>query len=332
MRLIIDDYGSYIHKKGNRFIISNQAHEREFSADIISQILIYKGAAITSAAIALAVEKGIDIVFFDRMGKPFARAYSCRFENAAAIHRHQIEAYDTEKGISLITGIIEAKIKNQAFLLKSLAKNRNDSDLKDRAEKIMSQTEKLTAGKTIEESRQKFLGIEGEASRQYFQALQDVLPQEAYRGQRTRQPPQDLFNALLSYGYGVLFTEIEKACILSGLDPYMGFLHADRTGKPSMVLDMMEEFRQPVVDRSIITLISKKIVQKNDLKPVENGYYLDSFGKHKVVESVVTRLSNITTYKNFRHSFSNLILQQARAIVRFISGEIDVYSPFIYGW
>ncbi len=332
MRLIIDDYGSYIHKKGNRFIISNQSHEREFSADIISQVLVYKGAAVTSAAIALAVEKGIDMVFFDKMGKPFARAYSCKSESAAAIHRHQIKAYDTGKGISLITGIIEAKIKNQAFLLKSLAKNRNDSDLKDRAEKIMSHAEKLTAGKTIEESRQKLLGIEGEASRQYFLALQDVLPQEAYMGQRTRQPPQDLFNALLSYGYGVLFTEIEKACILSGLDPYMGFLHADRAGKPSMVLDMMEEFRQPVVDRSMITLVSKKVVQKNDLKPVENGYYLDSFAKHKVVESVVTRLSNITTYKNFRHSFSSLILQQARAVVRFISGETDLYSPFIYGW
>jgi CRISPR-associated protein Cas1 len=72
------------------------------------------------------------------------------------------------------------------------------------------------------------MGIEGEASRQYFGAMKEVLSPEVYKGQRTRQPPQDLFNALLGYGYGVLFTEIEKACILSGLNPYMGFLHADR--------------------------------------------------------------------------------------------------------
>ena len=86
-------------------------------------------------------------------------------------------------------------------------------------------------------SRQKLMGIEGEAAKQYFSALSQVLPEESYLGWRTRQPPQDLFNALLGYGYGVLFTELEKAVILSGLDPYMGFLHADRACKPSMVLD-----------------------------------------------------------------------------------------------
>jgi CRISPR-associated protein Cas1 len=330
MRLIIDDYGTYIHKKGNRFIISNPAHQKEFSADIVSQILVYKGAAVTSAAVALAVEKGIDIVFFDRTGKPFARTYSCKFENSASIHRSQIKAYESGKGISLMKSITEAKIRNQSFLLKILAKDRNNEQLKVHAENLMNLIEKLECGRTIEEARQKFMGMEGEASRQYFHALQYVLPQDIYKGQRTRQPPQDLFNALLGYGYGVLFTEIEKACILSGLDPYMGFLHADRPGKPSMVLDMMEEFRQPVVDRSMITLVSKKIVQQNNIRPFENGYYLDKFAKHKVVESVVTRLSNIITYKNFRHSFSSLILQQARAVVRFICGEINVYSPFIY--
>ncbi len=86
------------------------------------------------------------------------------------------------------------------------------------------------------------------------------------------------------------------------------------------------------MDRSIITLVSKKVVQQSNIKPVENGYYLDNFGKHKAVESVVTRLSNMITYKNFRHSFSSLVLQQARNVARFISGEIEIYSPFIYGW
>jgi CRISPR-associated protein Cas1 len=108
MRLIIDDYGTYIHKKGNRFIISNPAHQKEFSADIVSQILVYKGAAVTSAAMELAVKNGIDIVFF------------------------------------------EAKIRNQSFLLKILAKDRNNEQLKNRAEKLMSLIEKLECGRTIE--------------------------------------------------------------------------------------------------------------------------------------------------------------------------------------
>lgn len=332
MRLIIDDYGTYIHKKGNRLIISNHAHEKEFSADIVSQILVYKGAAITSASIALAVEKGIDIVFFDTMGKPFARTYSCKSENTASIHRNQVKAYESQKGISFMRSIIEAKIRNQSFLLKILGKDRNNEKLRDSAEKILLLVSKLKCSKPADKSRQKLMGIEGEAAKQYFSALEYVLPEETYSGLRTRQPPGDLFNALLSYGYGVLFTEAEKACILSGLDPYMGFLHADRTGKPSMVLDLMEEWRQPIVDRSIITLISKKVVQKSNIRPEGSGYYLDNFAKHKVVGSVIMRLSNMTTHKNFRHSFSSLVLQQARGVVKFIGGEIENYSPFIYGW
>jgi len=213
-------------------------------------MLIYKGAAISSAAIALAVEKGIDIVFFDNIGKPFARTYSCKFENAASVHRHQIKAYDNGKGISLITGIIKAKIRNMAVLLEILAKDRNNSQLKDMAEKIKTSIERLEINENIDISRQKLLGIERDAARQYF-------------------------NALLGYGYVILFTEIEKAAILSWLDPYSGFLHADRPGKPSMVLDMMEEWRQPVVDRSMITLVSRKVVRQDNLTRVENGFYLE---------------------------------------------------------
>ncbi len=332
MRLIIDNYGTYIHKKKNRFIILNQTHDNEFSADKVSQILIYRGAAITADAIDLAVKHGIDIIYLDKIGRPFARTYSCKFENSASVHRHQVQAYDNEKGTALMTGFIEGKIKNQSYLLKRLAKTRNDDRLRHIAEKIIYQVEKLSTGKTIDESRNIVMGIEGQASRQYFQALTYVLPENVYCGHRIKQPPGDLCNALLSYGYGILYTEVEKACILAGLNPYMGFLHTDRPGKPSMVLDLIEEFRQPVVDRSVITLVSKRIVQENNVEPVENGYYLDNFGKHKVVEAIVIRLTKVIPYKNLQHSFSSLIQQQARQVVKFISGETKGYSPFVHRW
>ncbi|TFH40644.1 MAG: CRISPR-associated endonuclease Cas1 [ANME-2 cluster archaeon] len=332
MRLIIDKYGTYIHKKKNRFIILNQSQDNEFSADKVSQILIYRGAAITADAIDLAVKHDIDIVYLDKIGRPFARTYSCKFENSASVHRHQVRAYDNEKGIALMAGFIEGKIKNQSYLLKRLAKTRDDDRLRNIAEKIIYQTEKLSTGKTIDGSRNIIMGIEGEASKRYFQALTYVLPENVYCGHRIKQPPGDLFNALLSYGYGILYTEIEKACILAGLNPYMGFLHADRLGKPSMVLDLIEEFRQPVVDRSVITLVSKRSVQENNVEPVENGYYLDNFGKHKVVEAIVTQLAKVISYRNFQHSFSSLIQYQARQVVKFISGENKSYSPFIHRW
>ena len=228
-------------------------------------------------------------------------------------------------------GMIEAKVRNQSSLLKSLAKNREDRELEEIAEHIFSLCAGLPEGGDIDMSRNRLFGIEGEASREYFGALGTVLPEKAYSGKRTKQPPEDLFNALLSYGYGILYTEVEKACVLAGLDPYMGFMHTDRPGKPSMVLDLMEEFRQPVVDRAAISLVSKKVVKPDELKAVENGFYLDRSGRHKMVEAMSSRLSKIITYRNYRHSFSTLVLRQAREVVKFICGQEEAYSPFVYG-
>ncbi|AKB32508.1 CRISPR-associated protein Cas1 [Methanosarcina siciliae HI350] len=337
IRLIVDEYGTYIHKKSNRFIFVDKTEKllkKGFSADKVSQILIYKGAAVTADAIELAVKKGIDIVYFDRLGKPFARTYSCEQENSATVQRYQARAYDDGKGIFLMGSMIGAKIRNQGYLLKNLAKKRNNERLVGQAERIMSLSEKIKERTEewgyIEEARESLFGIEGEASRIYFQALSNVLPEAVYSGTRTKRPPGDLFNAMLSYGYGILYTEVEKACVLSGLNPYMGFLHTDLPGKPSLVLDLIEEFRQPVVDRAVISLISKKLVTEKDLKPVEGGFYLNRSGRRKTLEAVSERLAKTVNYRGFRHSFSILILKQARAVAKFLTGESSGYAPFVY--
>ena len=268
------------------------------------------------------------------MGRPFARTYSCEQENSATVQRYQARAYDDGKGIFLISSMIGAKIKNQGYLLKKLAKKRNNERLLGQAERIISHAEKIKeqAGEWgyIEEARGSLFGIEGEASRVYFQSLSNILPKAVYSGTRTKQPPVDLFNAMLSYGYGILYTEVEKACILSGLNPYMGFLHTDLPGKPSFALDLIEEFRQPVVDRAVLNLVTKKVATENDLKPVEGGFYLNQSGRRKTQEAVSERLAKIINYRDLRHSFSSLILLQARAVAQFLTGENSGYAPFVY--
>jgi len=233
-----------------------------------------------------------------------------------------------------MSSMIGAKIRNQAYFLRSLAKNRSNERLIGQAERIMSLSERIKERTEewgyIEEARDSLFGIEGEASRIYFQALSNILPEAVYSGTRTKQPPGDLFNTMLSYGYGILYTEVEKACILSGLNPYMGFLHTDLPGKPSLVLDLIEEFRQPVVDRAVLNLVTKKVATENDLKPVEGGFYLNQSGRRKTQEAVSERLAKIINYRDLRHSFSSLILLQARAVAQFLTGENSDYAPFVY--
>ena len=125
IRLIVDEYGTYIHKKSNRFIFVDKTEKllkKGFSADKVSQILIYKGAAVTADAIELAVKKGIDIVYLDRMGKPFARTYSCKQENSATIQRYQARAYDDGKGTFLMSSIVGAKNQEPGLFIKEHCK------------------------------------------------------------------------------------------------------------------------------------------------------------------------------------------------------------------
>lgn len=337
MLLIIDKYGSYLHKKGERFVTINK-HDNsdascrmEFSADKVSRILIYKGAAITTDAIDLAVKRGIGIIYLDRMGKPIARTYPCHFDDSASIWRKQMKAYDNGLGINLACKIIEAKIKNQSLLIKKLAKRRDDNTLKHIAQTILGSIDKIYGSDDIGIQRSALMGIEGEASKQYFSALRFVLPEDMYYGKRTKQPPKDLFNALLSYGYGILYTEVERACLLSGLNPYLGFLHSDRKGRPSLVMDLIEEFRQPVVDSTVISLITKKVVNLDDIEASNGGFYLNSSGKHKLIKAITAKLSKIIEYDNRNHSFSSLILLQGKEVLKYINQDIKEYSPFIYG-
>ncbi|AKJ39490.1 CRISPR-associated endonuclease Cas1 [Methanosarcina barkeri CM1] len=110
----------------------------------------------------------------------------------------------------------------------------------------------------------------------------------------------------------------------------MGFMHTDLPGKPSMALDLIEEFRQPVVDRTVLNLVTKKIVTEKDLKPVEGGFYLNQLGKRKTLKAVSERLAKVINYRDHRHSFSSLILQQARSVAKFLTGERSSYTPFVY--
>ncbi len=315
----------------NRHKEYDSSLKREFSADKVSRIMVYRGAAITTDAIDLAAKNQIDIVYMDRMGKPIARTYSFQFEKGVHIWRNQMKASDNGLGMSLAMKIIEGKITNQAILLKKFAKTRSSDNLKHRSEKIRKTAHEIKKHDNLDLSRSSLMGIEGKASRQYFSALRKIIPENSYHGRRSKQPPEDLFNALLSYGYGILYTEVEKACIMAGLNPYFGFLHSDRPGRPSLVMDLIEEFRQPVVDSTVISLITKKIVNNGDIEPVKNGFYLNGPGKHKLVQSITSKLSGKIEYMNEERSISSIIALQGRNVVKYINGDIEDYSPFIYG-
>src|SRR3989338_2661639 len=142
MKLIINEFGSYLSKKENRFVIKNKEKKEEYSADDVNQILITSPSSLTEGAVKLAIERNIDIVFTTYSGRPFARTYPCTLGGTTLTRREQAKAYYNEKGKIIVKRIIEAKLYNQLSLIKRLNKTRNDLFAKE-ISLLEENTEKL---------------------------------------------------------------------------------------------------------------------------------------------------------------------------------------------
>ena len=178
-------------------------------------------------------------------------------------------------------------------------------------------------GPNIESVRERMLSIEGRAAQKYWRVVGMLIPQElGWPGRETRGA-RDPFNAALNYGYGVLYAQVERALILAGLDPYGGFLHADRPGKPSLVLDVIEEFRQAVVDRVIIAYVNKG----SPLTLGEDGRLTESV-RRRLAEKVHERLESADLYEGKRQALRIILQSQARHAATFLRGERELLYAF----
>ena len=325
MKLIINEFGSYLSKKDNRFVVKNKEKIEEYSADQVEQIMITSPSSLSEDVVRLAIENNIDIVFTSFYGKPFARIYPCTLGGTTLTRREQAIAYFDERGVKIVKELLKSKLKNQLFLIKRLSKTREKIFSSEilALEKNLSEIEKVN-GEKIDFVRDKLLGYEGYGASIYFRCLNKVFPIEK------REPEgQDVYNMALNYGYGILYSEVERSCILAGLDPYLGFLHTDRYGKPSMVLDMVEQFRA-IIDRSIVNLFVQKRLSEEDIEVIGEGKLLKKEARTKIIEEIMKSLDWKANYKGKNLTLASIILEQGREIVRFLLGQSDKIETFIW--
>jgi len=342
MKIFLDDFGVFLGRKRNRFVIKKKDGKREVLADDVDQIICTcQGVSFSVSAIRLAVERNIQIVFARYGGWPYAILMPMTVTGSVKARREQFMAYNDKRGVILAQSFVSGKLKNQANLLKLIAKNRRHTDpslaekIYDAGRRVDEIIEKVKSleGERIDDMRLVLMNLEAEGARIYWAALQDILPSKlGFRGRVTRGAT-DPFNCMLNFGYQVaLFPEVWKAVCYAGLDPYAGFLHADRPGKPSLVLDLMEEFRQQVVDRTLISLFTKKIIKPdNILAEKDEDRLLRKDIAEKILASLQERFDTYVMFGGRRGPLKSFIYSQARRITRFLFGESD-YMPFTLGW
>lgn len=326
MDLYVNNYGTSIKKSGEVFEIKNGKEKNIISPLKVRTIILSKGISISTDAVELAVGNNIDILILDDFGEPCGRFWHSRFGSTANIRRKQIEIFESNKGIDLAKEWIVNKIKNYSIHLRDLQYKREAK--KDYIEKEIIKMEKyVTKIKFIlgnlETKRNVLMGYEGNAGKIYYGVLAELIPQNYRFEGRSMRPAKDEFNSLLNYAFGILYSKVEKACIVAGLDPYVGILHTDDYGKKSLVFDIIENYRH-LATRTVFSLFSQKKVNNSFFDTFSNGVSLNKEGKKVLVESFYGVLEKKIKYNSKHITNLDKIQYDCHELANSLIGKVNL--------
>lgn len=344
--LIVEERGAFIGKHSERLVVM-KGEEKLSQAPLLhleSVLIAGNGVSISADAVRECAERGIPIHFVSGSGTAYASLYSAGLTGTIVTRRAQLEAYKDMRGVRAALAFSAGKIQNQANLLKYMGKYRKETapevyeELRLRADEVMEHgieleqllrlpevREEGTA--TIDDLRAEIMGVEGRAAQRYWGAIKLVLPEACGWPGREGRGATDAVNGALNYGYGILYGQVERALVLAGLDPYAGFAHADRPGKPSLTLDFIEEFRQPIVDRTVFGLINKGVKLEQD----ERKRFTPETAK-MLAGKVLDRLESNEPYEGKKCPLRVIVQSQARHLATFLRGERSKYEAFVMTW
>ena len=268
--------GSSAHKAGPRIVVEKNSEVLgRLPVRSIDGLVVGRNAQLSTQTIFELMELHIPIFYIDSRGKIIGH-FICEKQSATRLLR-QLEIFrDMNRQLELSREIISEKISNQRTLLKRYEKNVDAEKIELTNKKLKQTAEKLSAIKTPEELR----GMEGVASKIYFATFTELLDQTRWKWkERSQHPAKDPVNALLNYGYAFLEHEVRIAVALAGMDARIGFFHSNDGRKDSLIFDMMEFFRQPVIDRFVLNLLNKRMLQPENFSSTADECRLTDEGR-----------------------------------------------------
>ncbi len=295
--------------------------------------ILSRGVTISSNVVEYCAERNIPIDFVGFDGKPYAKIYPLQ-SASASLGIAQLRAFEDGKAHVLAKGFVSGKIRNQINLAKYYHKYRKGRDENFTAifgEKIklmesLAKEARVAPEKDMEILRGKLFSIEGRAASGYWELIEKMLDDDIEFEGRVRRGATDLVNSLLNYGYGILYSRIWEATLKAGLNPYISYLHKSQDGKPTLVFDLIEEFRQQAVDRAVFSLITK-----GEELEIEKGLLTNETRK-RIAEKVLERIHTVEVFRGREMRLSQIMKGQARAVAEFLEGNLAHYRPYIGKW
>jgi len=282
-------------------------------------IIASPSVSFSAALVKLCSSMGIALDFIDNKGiyTPYASLYSNK-NSYAKMSLKQLQILNTPKQLQLAKAMIKGKIKNQINYLKYLNKyHKVIDDPIAQMEKVLNNMLKNA------KSSSELMGYEGSSSSIYWGALSYIVEDKLFFSGRITQKATDITNNALNYGYAFLYSRVQYHLLRAGLSLNISFLHALDDNKPTLVYDLIEEFRAFVVDRTIFTMINQKEYIKLD-----SNNRLDLISKQLIAKKVLERIGTYTKYKNATKKIDTIISEQAYLLARSVKG-LSKYRPFI---
>lgn len=289
--------------------------KQSIAAQTVEQVVLMGNPQVTGDALVYALELGMPVHYLSSFGKYLGSALPGYSRNGQ-LRLAQYQLYnDSEPRLELVKAIVAAKIHNQYNVL--YRHNERDNPLKERKNQVKSQ-------KTIDQVR----GIEGLAAREYFACWSRMVGTQWIFTGRNRRPPTDPVNSLLSFAYGLLRVQVTAAVHVAGLDPYIGYLHEVHHGQPSMVLDLMEEFRALIADNVVLAVLRNREIQPQEFTESLGAYLLKEKSKKTFLQAFERKMNDEFKHPVFEYrcTYRRAVELQARLLARHLQEKIP-YKP-----
>ena len=329
--LVVQSQHARIGKEGGTLKISDteQGDTRVRLIDI-SDLALFGNVSITTPALSALFEHGIPVTFHSHGGWFRGMAQGIGHRNVEIRTEQYRLSFDSASCLRFAQDLVAAKIANQRTLLR---RNwRGDAGERNVVLGRLRTARRVAGNATC---LAELLGVEGEAAATYFRAFSGLLKPgelDSFRfDARNRRPPTDPVNAMLSLAYAMLTRHMTVALSSVGLDPYRGFYHAPRYGRPALALDMMEPFRSVIADSVVLSAVNSGVVSPSDFVTGATGTALTQAGRRRFVAAFERRLSQDTTHPTFgyRLTMRQMLTVQARLLSRFLLGELPTYPHYL---
>lgn len=338
--LFVTTQGAWINKDGANVVISVDGSERgRVPVHTIGSIVCFGRVSMSPPLMGACAENGVCIAYLSENGRFLARVEGPVSGNVL-LRREQYRRSDSADATSaIVRSLVVGKTLNHRAVLRRALRDHSDSLGHSGRDAVAATAQRLTdiaRRATKPQTADSLRGLEGEAGQVYFGVFDHLIRhgKETFRfAKRSRRPPLDPVNAVLSFLYTLVVHDCRGALEGVGLDPAVGFLHRDRPGRPSLALDLTEEFRAPLADRLALSLINRRQLTQRDFRREENSAtLLTDDGRKTVLVAYQERKRDEITHPFLEEKMTMGLLfhTQALLLARHLRGDLDNYPPFIW--